>query len=299
MTTDCLDESEHFVLLITDCLDESEHFVFVITDCLDESEHFVLVTTDCLDESEHFVLVTTNCLDESEHFVLVTTDCLDESEHFVLVTTDCLDESEHSVLVITDCLYESEHFVLVISECLDEMEHFVLVINDCLDELDHIILDVPKPIFGISDKATLKPASSSTETSLKIQNLLVASYDMILCNKQITKALIRLHWSASLLFANPRRQNVEAHSVPVNMNCQDCNVNELCSCFIAILVHKFSSRSWNASFILELENEKMFGELPLETASKLLEENDFQDVLNRLPDETFDLFTSKLCLLGL
>ena len=37
----------------------------------------------------------------------------------------------------------------------------------------------------------------------------------------------------------------------------------------------------------------MFGELPLETASKLLEENDFQDVLSRLPDETFDIFTSK------
>ena len=72
------------------------------------------------------------------------------------------------------------------------------------------------------------------------------------------------------------------------MDCQDCNVNELCFCFIGILIHKF-----NASFILELENEKMFGELPLETASKLLEENDFQDVLNRLPEETFDLFTSK------
>ena len=77
------------------------------------------------------------------------------------------------------------------------------------------------------------------------------------------------------------------------MDCQDCNVNELCSCFIGILMHKFNSCSRNASFILELENEKMFGELPLETASKLLEENDFQDVLNRLPEETFDLFTSK------
>ena len=46
----------------------------------------------------------------------------------------------------------------------------------------------------------------------------------------------------------------------------------------------------------ELENEKMFGELPLETASRLLEENDFQDVLSRLPEETFDLFTSKILL---
>ena len=45
--------------------------------------------------------------------------------------------------------------------------------------------------------------------------------------------------------------------------------------------------------VTELDNVKMFGDLPLETASKLLEENDFQEVLNRLPDEAFDLFTSK------
>lgn len=49
----------------------------------------------------------------------------------------------------------------------------------------------------------------------------------------------------------------------------------------------------NLGGLPELENEKMFGELPLETASKLLEENDFQDVLNRLPEETFDIFTNK------
>ena len=44
---------------------------------------------------------------------------------------------------------------------------------------------------------------------------------------------------------------------------------------------------------LELDNVKMFGDLPLETASKLLEENDFQDVFSKLPDEAFDLFTSR------
>ena len=43
--------------------------------------------------------------------------------------------------------------------------------------------------------------------------------------------------------------------------------------------------------ISELDNVKMFGDLPLETASKLLEENDFQEVLNRLPDEAFDIFS--------
>jgi len=47
--------------------------------------------------------------------------------------------------------------------------------------------------------------------------------------------------------------------------------------------------------IAELEHVRMFGEL--ETASKLLEENDFQDVFNKLPDEAFDIFnrTSSSC----
>ncbi|KAK3575883.1 hypothetical protein CHS0354_032102 [Potamilus streckersoni] len=36
-----------------------------------------------------------------------------------------------------------------------------------------------------------------------------------------------------------------------------------------------------------------YGELPLETASKILEEHDFQEVFNRLPDEAFDLFAGK------
>lgn len=34
-------------------------------------------------------------------------------------------------------------------------------------------------------------------------------------------------------------------------------------------------------------------ELPLEQASRLLEEQDFQDVLNKIPDETFDMFSGK------
>lgn len=34
-------------------------------------------------------------------------------------------------------------------------------------------------------------------------------------------------------------------------------------------------------------------ELPLEQASRLLEETDFQDVFNKIPDETFDLFSGK------
>ncbi|ESO86800.1 hypothetical protein LOTGIDRAFT_166800 [Lottia gigantea] len=39
--------------------------------------------------------------------------------------------------------------------------------------------------------------------------------------------------------------------------------------------------------------DKNFGELPLEQASRLLEEQDFQEVFNKIPDEAFDIFSSK------
>ena len=71
-------------------------------------------------------------------------------------------------------------------------------------------LDVSKPVLGVSDKVRFKPVSSATEINQKIEILLVASLDMILSNKQTTKALIRQRgcagWSAPLLFGNPRRQ---------------------------------------------------------------------------------------------
>ena len=71
-------------------------------------------------------------------------------------------------------------------------------------------LVMTKTVFGFTDNARHKPASSHTETSLKIEISLVASLDMILCNTLITTVLIRLPgcagWSAPLLFANPRRQ---------------------------------------------------------------------------------------------
>ena len=70
--------------------------------------------------------------------------------------------------------------------------------------------DARKPVFGVAEKARLKPSCSSTETSWKIGISLVLSLDMILYNTRITKALIRLRgcagWSAPLLFANHRRQ---------------------------------------------------------------------------------------------
>ena len=68
-----------------------------------------------------------------------------------------------------------------------------------------------KPDFGISDKVRFQPACSATETSQKIEILLVAILDMILSYKGIKKALIRLRecagWSAPLLFANPRKRH--------------------------------------------------------------------------------------------
>ena len=56
-----------------------------------------------------------------------------------------------------------------------------------------MVHDVKTPIFGISDKARLKPVSSATETCQKVEISLVASFDMILSNTEITKVLIRLH----------------------------------------------------------------------------------------------------------
>ena len=73
-----------------------------------------------------------------------------------------------------------------------------------------------KPVFVVSDKARLKSVSSAKETSQKIEISPVASLDMILFKKRITKTLISLcgciSWSATLLFANPedRFSRVEA-----------------------------------------------------------------------------------------
>ena len=73
-----------------------------------------------------------------------------------------------------------------------------------------MILVAAKPVFWVSDKVRFKPVSSATETSKNMETSLVASLDMILSKKRITKALISLgghpDWSALVLFANPRRQ---------------------------------------------------------------------------------------------
>ena len=51
-------------------------------------------------------------------------------------------------------------------------------------------LVVRKPVFGVSNELIFKPACSATEArALKIEISLVASLDMILFNRRITKAL--------------------------------------------------------------------------------------------------------------
>ena len=69
-------------------------------------------------------------------------------------------------------------------------------------------LNARKPVFEVSDKARFKPVSLAAETSLKIEYWLAASLDMILCNKQITKALISQcgcqSWSVSCCLQTPK-----------------------------------------------------------------------------------------------
>ena len=50
-------------------------------------------------------------------------------------------------------------------------------------------LDTTKPVFGVAEKVRFKPAGSATEIEIS----LVACLGIILSNKRITKALIRLH----------------------------------------------------------------------------------------------------------
>ena len=77
--------------------------------------------------------------------------------------------------------------------------------------------DTRKPEFRVFDKVRFKSACSAIGTSYKIEISFVASLDMMLANKRITKALIRLckgaGWSATLLFASPedRFSHIDAH----------------------------------------------------------------------------------------
>ena len=62
--------------------------------------------------------------------------------------------------------------------------------------------------MGVSDQVILKEASSATETGFNIKISQLASSDMILSNKGMTKALIRL--VCTFVVRKPRRQVFKA-----------------------------------------------------------------------------------------
>ena len=97
-----------------------------------------------------------------------------------------------SALVAISC-----NFYTVSSIYIDFGEANFLSLHFCLG------LDTTKPVFGVSEKAILKPVSSATVTSYKIEISLIASLDKVLSKKQITKTLISMRgyagWSAPCL----------------------------------------------------------------------------------------------------
>ena len=78
-----------------------------------------------------------------------------------------------------------------------------------LNAVNYMGANATKPVLGVSNKARLKPVFSAAETSLKNEILFVASLDMIISKKRITKgpsvcadAQAGLH----LVVCTPRRQ---------------------------------------------------------------------------------------------
>ena len=87
-----------------------------------------------------------------------------------------------------------------------------------------------KPVFRASNLSRIKPVSSATETRWKSEISLVASLDMILSNKRITKAMIdcayaqvglRLYCSKT---TEDRFSRVETQMVRILIGClhQNC-----------------------------------------------------------------------------
>ena len=78
-----------------------------------------------------------------------------------------------------------------------------------------------KSVFGVSDKGNFKSVCSATEASKKVEFSPVASLDMKLSKKVITKALISLRrcagWSATVMFANPKDRF--SHALALTMRC--------------------------------------------------------------------------------
>ena len=81
-----------------------------------------------------------------------------------------------------------------------------------------------------------KPACSASETSKKIdksKTSLFASQDMILFNKRITKALIRLRgcagWSVPVLFATPEDRFLASQPISVDSLARSCHSDKHCA----------------------------------------------------------------------
>ena len=92
-------------------------------------------------------------------------------------------------------------------------------------------LDATKTVFGVSVKVKFNPTCPATQTSQKIEISLIVSLDMILFNKRIIKALISLRecagLSASLLFANPRRQVISRRGPSIsNYKCSERQLHD-------------------------------------------------------------------------
>ena len=100
-----------------------------------------------------------------------------------------------------------------------------------------------KTVFGVSNKAGLKPVSSATETSWNIEISLAAILYMILSNQRTTKALIRLcectGWSAPLLFANRLRQVFSRRGPNISPSRKDLIRNSFKENYEYFLIHQF------------------------------------------------------------
>ena len=104
-------------------------------------------------------------------------------------------------------------------------------------------IDMTIPVFRVSDEVKQKPACSATETNKNNEISLVASFEMILSDKRLTEALIRLcgctSWTAPLLFRNQRRK-VFSRRDPYNsvLKKLERRKKTCCRIFLYLINHK-------------------------------------------------------------
>ena len=85
-------------------------------------------------------------------------------------------------------------------QCFHSIKFLIFL---CSADIYFMGLHVRKPVLQVSDEVRFKPTCSATETSYKIEISLIAILDIILSDKRIKKALIRLcgyvGWSARVV----------------------------------------------------------------------------------------------------